>query len=151
MKRTIALLAVIALLVSFIRIPASAAAANPPALAGHEVSHLPEVELMAIPADMERAEPMDAASLNEALNVPGGTLEFDTFAMPDYGFYEWVVEGDYAKSTNAGKNGDEQIYGVTQSQVTTYVDMEEDQAIRFRFKVSCQNGRKHRLPGAVCG
>ncbi|MFR8332537.1 MAG: hypothetical protein ACLU9S_09380 [Oscillospiraceae bacterium] len=43
MKRTIALLAVIALLVSFIRIPASAAAANPPALAGHEVSHLPEV------------------------------------------------------------------------------------------------------------
>lgn len=139
MKRTIALLAVIALLVSFIRIPASAAAANPPALAGHEVSHLPELELMAIPADMERAEPMDAASLNEALNVPGGTLEFDTFAMPDYGFYEWVVEGDYAKSTNAGKNGDEQIYGVTQSQVTTYVDMEEDQAIRFRFKVSCQN------------
>ncbi len=68
---------------------------------------------MAIPADMERLNRWTQRSLNEALNVPGGTLEFDTFAMPDYGFYEWVVEGDYAKSTNAGKNGDEQIYGVT--------------------------------------
>ena len=141
MKRIIAVLALIALLVSFTGVPVSAATANPPALAGHETSHLPEVELMAIPTDMERVEPMEAASLNEAINVPGGTLEFDTFAMPAYGYYAWVVEGDYAKSTNAGQDGDAQNpYGaVTQSQVTAYVDMEEDQAIRFRFKVSCQN------------
>ena len=106
MKRIIAVLALIALLVSFTGVPVSAATANPPALAGHETSHLPEVELMAIPTDMERVELMEAASLNEAINVPGGTLEFDTFAMPAYGYYAWVVEGDYAKSTNAGQDGD---------------------------------------------
>ena len=139
MKRTIALLAVIALLVSFVSISASATTANPPVLAGYGESHLPEVDLMVVPADMKRAEPMDAESLDEALNVPGGTLEFGTYDLEDFGIYAWVLEGDYAKSTNKGVDGTEETYGMSQSQVSTEVIMEEDQAIRFRFKVSCQN------------
>ena len=139
MKRIIAVLALIALLVSFTGVPVSAAAANPPDLAGHGESRLPEVDLLVVPADVKRVEPMAAESLDEALNVRGGTLEFSTFSQEDWGIYDWVVEGDYAKSNNTGKDGTEETYGMTQSQVSTEVVMEEDQAIRFRFKVSCQN------------
>lgn len=39
----------------------------------------------------------DAANLNEALNVPGGNLNFQTSSD-----YPWAVEGDFAISTNSG-------------------------------------------------
>ena len=88
---------------------------------------------MAVPEGAEK--PLAAATLDEALNVPGGTLEFSTFSMPSYGFYDWVVEEDYAKSNSAGHDGGpENPYGpYTQSQVSTWVDFGEDQAISFRF------------------
>ena len=41
------------------------------------------------------AAPADAANLNEALNVAGGTLTFTS-----EGDYPWIVDGDAAKSTN---------------------------------------------------
>ena len=89
MKRIIAVLALIALLVSFTGVPVSAAAINPPAFAGRGDSDPLRAVQMAVP---EGAKPMAAATLDEALNVPGGTLEFSTFSMPSYGFYDWVVE-----------------------------------------------------------
>lgn len=135
MKRTIAVFAVIAMLMSFIGIPVSAATTSVP------TAKTRGTELITLPAGVEPLQPTAAASLDEALNVLGGTLEFQTMAMPAYGIYAWEVEGDYAKSTNAGQDGDpENLYGpVTQSQVSTYVHFEEDQGIRFRYKVSCQD------------
>ena len=41
------------------------------------------------------AAPADAANLNEALNVAGGTLTFTS-----EGDHPWIVDGDAAKSTN---------------------------------------------------
>ena len=141
MKRIIAVLALIALLVSFTGVPVSAAAINPPAFAGRGDSDPLRAVQMAVP---EGAKPMAAATLDEALNVPGGTLEFSTFSMPSYGFYDWVVEEDYAKSNSAGHDGGpENPYGpYTQSQVSTWVDFGEDQAISFRFRVSCQDAEE---------
>ena len=71
MKRIIAVLALIALLVSFTGVPVSAAAINPPAFAGRGDSDPLRAVQMAVP---EGAKPMAAATLDEALNVPGGTL-----------------------------------------------------------------------------
>ena len=134
MKRTIAVFAVIAMLLSFIGIPVSAATTSVP------TAKTRGTELITLPAGVEPLQPTAAASLDEALNVLGGTLEFQTMAMTDYGIYAWEVEGDYAKSTNAGQDGDpENPYGpMTQSQVSTDVYFEEGQGIRFRYKVSCQ-------------
>ena len=135
MKRTIAVFAVIAMLMSFIGIPVSAATTSVP------TAKTRGTELITLPAGVEPLQPTAAASLDEALNVLGGTLEFQTMAMSDYGIYAWEVEGDYAKSTNAGQDGDpENPYGpMTQSQVSTDVYFEEGQGIRFRYKVSCQD------------
>lgn len=46
---------------------------------------------------MRKNGALDAANLNEALNVPGGSLSFQTSAD-----YPWVVDGDIAVSTNSG-------------------------------------------------
>lgn len=134
MKRITAVFAAIALLMSFIGIPVSAATTFAPGTSASKA------ELLTLPAGMEHAQPAEAASLDEALNVLGGNIEFQTMAMPDYGIYAWEVEGDYAKSTNAGKDGspDSPFGPVTQSQVSAYVEADEEQAIRFRFRVSCQ-------------
>ncbi|MBR5947297.1 MAG: Ig domain-containing protein, partial [Clostridia bacterium] len=52
-----------------------------------------------VPVSAERvgATPNDAASLDEALNIPGGSLRFSTDTQ-----YPWVVDGDAAKSSNEG-------------------------------------------------
>ena len=54
---------------------------------------------LTVPVSAERAEAniKDAASLDEALNIPGGSLSFSTDTQ-----YPWVVDGDAAKSSNEG-------------------------------------------------
>ncbi len=64
---------------------------------------------------------LDAANLNEALNVPGGTLEFST--GPEY---PWAVEGEYAKSGNSG-------VADSRSSVRTTVNANEGDVISFDF------------------
>lgn len=80
------------------------------------------------------AKSKQAADLNEALNVPGGDLQFEIMDYPDYGFYPWIVDGDCAKS----ESGPVGIYGVAQATVSTYVDAKEGKGVTFRFRVSCQ-------------
>lgn len=75
-----------------------------------------------------------AADLNEALNVPGGNLTFESFEDGSV-LFSWLVEGDYAKAGNSGIDGGAE-YGVTQSTVSTIVNFTEGQGIRFRYRVS---------------
>lgn len=82
-------------------------------------------------------EPAAAADLNEALNVPGGNLTFESYEGEGL-FFSWLVEGDYAKAGNSGIDGGAQ-YGVTQSTVSTVVNFNEGQGISFRYKVSCES------------
>ena len=141
MKHTLSLLLVCTMLLSFASISVSAAQAPSDGMLrsrtpdGNET--VPQ-KISAASADGKPADPMAAASLNEALNVPGGTLEFITQAMEGF-LFKWVVEDDHAKSSNEGIDGDPSLYGATQSQVAAYVTLEQNQAIRFRYKVSCQN------------
>ncbi|MGM9639993.1 MAG: S-layer homology domain-containing protein [Faecousia sp.] len=126
MKRTIALLAVLAMLLSFAGMPVSAASPG-----------LPMVGRLSLPAGVEpTGTPQE--DLNEALNVPGGTIEFITYDEPYYGLYPWVAENGYAKSTNGGIEADPEI-GVTQSMVGIVVEVGSEQGVSFDFKVSCQD------------
>ncbi len=86
------------------------------------------LSLSAAPALAERsAMPADAADLNEALNVPGGTLQFTTG-----GEYPWVVDGDAAKSTNSGVSS-------STSSVQTTVSAGAGELLTFDFR-SCGEG-----------
>ncbi len=82
-------------------------------------------------------DPAAAADLNEALNVPGGNLTFESNEGEGV-FFSWLVEEDYAKAGNSGIDG-VVGYGVTQSTVSTIANFNEDQGVRFRYKVSCEN------------
>lgn len=65
--------------------------------------------------------PRDAVNLNEALNVPGGNLSFQTSSD-----YPWVVEGDFAISTNSGIPS-------SSSSVWTNVTTAAGDMLRFEF------------------
>ncbi|MGN0809644.1 MAG: Ig-like domain-containing protein [Christensenellales bacterium] len=69
----------------------------------------------------------DAADLNEALNVEGGTFEFEST-----GSYPWVVEGDHAMSGNAHQGG-------TTSTVSMTAEIGEGQVISFRCSTSSES------------
>ena len=101
-------------------------------------------ELMAgkpMPSRIEApaADTKAAVSLNEALNVPGGSLDFYCYEMPEYGVYPWNVEEDWAVPGNTGIDGDPEIVGLTQAQVSVDIVCGENEGISFRFKVSCEN------------
>lgn len=79
----------------------------------------------------------DAASLNEALNYPGDALSF-VFE----GEYPFVVEGDYAKSSNQGVDG---IYDEASDEVkpcvsgvSTTITANEGDVVSFDFSVSSE-------------
>ena len=67
------------------------------------------------------AAPADAANLNEALNVAGGTLTFTS-----EGDYPWIVDGDAAKSTNVN-------VASSTSTVSTTVTAAAGDILRFDF------------------
>ncbi len=150
MKRIIAVLALIALLVSFTGVPCFGSSHQSPAFAGRGDSDPLRAVQMAVP---EGAKPMAAATLDEALNVPGGTFGIQHFSMPSYGFYDWVVEEDYAKSNSAGHDGGpENPYGTIHPESGEHLGgLREDQAISFRFRVSCQDAEETDYFCPVCG
>lgn len=67
-----------------------------------------------------------AHTLTTALNVPGGNLFFNTT-----GSYPWVVENDYAKSSNQGHSS-------TSSEFTLTVTMAAGDTLTFDYKVSSE-------------
>ena len=67
------------------------------------------------------AAPADAANLNEALNVAGGTLTFTS-----EGDHPWIVDGDAAKSTNVN-------VASSTSTVSTTVTAAAGDILRFDF------------------
>ena len=74
----------------------------------------------------ETPAPGEEMTLDEALNVQGGTLHFENDA--DYPF---VVENDYVKSSN-------QNQGSTQPGVTTTVNLAAAKLLSFNYKVSSE-------------
>ena len=74
----------------------------------------------------ETPAPGEEMTLDEALNVQGGTLHFENDA--DYPF---VVENDYVKSSNQGQ-------GSTQPGVTTTVNLAASKLLSFNYKVSSE-------------
>ncbi len=74
---------------------------------------------------IDNAGVRDAQTLDEALNVEGGTLSF--FCM---GQYQWQVERDHAKAGNSGVPG-------TSCNLNTSVEMTAGQRLSFRYKTSC--------------
>lgn len=85
------------------------------------------------------AQARDAATLDEALNYPGGELHFVS-----EGEYPWVVDGDCARSTNQGV--DDSYYGSAQgSSVGTTVTANEGDVVAFDFAVSSEPYDKLRL------
>ena len=84
MKKFLAMLMAVMMVLSLVTVPvmAESPAANDP-------------RLSTAPKTGTAAAPADAANLNEALNVAGGTLTFTS-----EGDYPWIVDGDAAKSTN---------------------------------------------------
>ena len=84
MKKFLAMLMAVMMVLSLVTVPvmAETPAANDP-------------RLSTAPKTGTAAAPADAANLNEALNVAGGTLTFTS-----EGDYPWIVDGDAAKSTN---------------------------------------------------
>lgn len=74
---------------------------------------------------LDNAAVRDAQTLDEALNVEGGTLSF--FCM---GQYQWQVERDHAKAGNSGIPG-------TSCNLNTSIEMTAGQRLSFRYKTSC--------------
>ena len=74
----------------------------------------------------ETPAPGEEMTLDEALNVQGGTLHFENDA--DYPF---VVENDYVKSSNQGQRN-------TQPGVTTTVNLAAAKLLSFNYKVSSE-------------
>ncbi|MBQ7060701.1 MAG: hypothetical protein IJM85_02845, partial [Clostridia bacterium] len=106
MKKFFAMLIAVAMVLSLVTVPAMAEtkqAADP-----RMVGTVPAVR--------------DAATVDEALNVPGGTLVFTNDAT-----YPWVVDGDAAKSGNAG-------IASSTSTISTTVTAVEGDVLQFDFK-----------------
>lgn len=82
---------------------------------------LPSFAQQAEGTSILKAPSRDAANLNEALNVPGGTLSFQTSSD-----YPWAVEGDFAISTNSGMAN-------TTSSVWTNVTTSSGDMLGFEF------------------
>ena len=82
MKKILATLMAIAMVLSLVTIPVMAESAD-------------TATSVAKPGSANNVQPADAATLDEALNVPGGTITFVT-----EGEYPWVISGDAAVSTN---------------------------------------------------
>ncbi len=135
MKKLCSLIAAAALMLSVLVSPVIALtdAQTPTAQLAQDKAN---IKLIKAPSD---AAPMDAETLDEALNVSGGQLAFFTMEYPDYGMYSWLIEGDYTKAGNSGIDGDPNITGVSQSQVYMGYDFAEGQGVSFRFKVSCED------------
>ena len=74
----------------------------------------------------ETPAPGEEMTLDEALNVQGGTLHFENDAN-----YPFVVENDYVKSSN-------QNQGSTQPGVTTTVNLAASKLLSFNYKVSSE-------------
>ncbi len=79
------------------------------------------------------AAPADAANLNEALNVAGGTLTFTS-----EGDHPWIVDGDAAKSTNVNVAN-------STSTVSTTVTAAAGDILQFDFMLFRRRLRRHRL------
>ena len=126
--------------VTFANMPAGSTTATPIAyianngavVVGQPVTPIPETDTPApvtpIPETPvpETPAPGEEMTLDEALNVQGGTLHFENDA--DYPF---VVENDYVKSSNQGQ-------GSTQPGVTTTVNLAAAKLLSFNYKVSSE-------------
>ena len=116
--------------VTFANMPAGSTTATPIAYIannGAVVVGQPETPVPATdtPAP-ETPVPGEEMTLDEALNVQGGTLHFENDA--DYPF---VVENDYVKSSNQGQRN-------TQPGVTTTVNLTASKLLSFNYKVSSE-------------
>ena len=126
--------------VTFANMPAGSTTATPIAyianngavVVGQPATPVPEtdtpVPATPVPATPvpETPAPGEEMTLDEALNVQGGTLHFENDA--DYPF---VVENDYVKSSN-------QNQGSTQPGVTTTVNLAASKLLSFNYKVSSE-------------
>ena len=110
MKKFLAMLMAVMMVLSLVTVPvmAETPAANDP-------------RLSTAPKTGTAAAPADAANLNEALNVAGGTLTFTS-----EGDYPWIVDGDAAKSTNVNVAN-------STSTVSTTVTAAAGDILRFDF------------------
>ena len=108
MKKIFAFVIAIAMVLSLVTVPAIAET--------RKVT--PSTATMTLPRESTR----DAANLDEALNVPGGNLVFTS-----EGQYPWVVEGDAAKSSNAG-------VASSTSAVSTTATAAAGDIVQFDFK-----------------
>ena len=110
MKKFLAVLMAVMMVLSLVTVPvmAETPAANDP-----RFSTAPKTGTAAAPAD--------AANLNEALNVAGGTLTFTS-----EGDHPWIVDGDAAKSTNVN-------VASSTSTVSTTVTAAAGDILRFDF------------------
>jgi hypothetical protein len=108
MKKIFAIVIAIAMVLSLVTVPAIAET--------RKVT--PSTATMTLPHESTR----DAANLDEALNVPGGNLVFTS-----EGQYPWVVDGDAAKSSNAGVSS-------STSAVSTTATAAEGDIVQFDFK-----------------
>ena len=108
MKKIFAFVIAVAMVLSLVTVPAIAET--------RKVT--PSTATMTLPRESTR----DAANLDEALNVPGGNLVFTS-----EGQYPWVVEGDAAKSSNAG-------VASSTSAVSTTATAAAGDIVQFDFK-----------------
>ena len=124
--------------VTFANMPAGSTTATPIAyianngavVVGQPETPIPETPIPETPAPEtpipETPAPGEEMTLDEALNVQGGTLHFENDA--DYPF---VVENDYVKSSNQGQRN-------TQPGVTTTVNLTASKLLSFNYKVSSE-------------
>ena len=121
--------------VTFANMPAGSTTATPIAyianngavIVGQPATPVPETDTPAPATPVpETPAPGEEMTLDEALNVQGGTLHFENDA--DYPF---VVENDYVKSSN-------QSQGSTQPGVTTTVNLAASKLLSFNYKVSSE-------------
>ena len=121
--------------VTFANMPAGSTTATPiPYIAnngavvvGQPATPIPETDTPAPATPIpETPAPGEEMTLDEALNVQGGTLHFENDA--DYPF---VVENDYVKSSNQGQRN-------TQPGVTTTVNFAASKLLSFNYKVSSE-------------
>ena len=119
--------------VTFANMPAGSTTATPIAyianngavVVGQPETPIPETPIPETPIP-ETPAPGEEMTLDEALNVQGGTLHFENDA--DYPF---VVENDYVKSSNQGQRN-------TQPGVTTTVNLTASKLLSFNYKVSSE-------------
>ena len=121
--------------VTFANMPAGSTTATPIAyianngavVVGQPETPIPETDTPAPETPIpETPAPGEEMTLDEALNVQGGTLHFENDAV-----YPFVVENDYVKSSNQGQ-------GSTQPGVTTTVNLAASKLLSFNYKVSSE-------------